>query len=118
VEVAVHGAPRRLSVAAEHHLFRIAQEALTNAVSHAQASRVSVSLAFTEDAVELMVSDDGRGIPSEKPEHGFHFGLPGMRERARALGTGLEVESAPGQGTTIRVRWSGKSDRTTGAPEA
>ena len=117
VEVEVHGAPRRLSVAAEHHLFRIAQEALTNAVRHAQASRVSVSLAFTDDAVELTVSDDGRGIPSEKPDHGFHFGLSGMRERARALGTRLEVESAPGQGTTIRVRWSGKSDGAAGAPE-
>ena len=108
VEVEVRGAPRRLSVAAEHHLFRIAQEALTNAVRHAQASRVSVSLAFAGDAVELTVSDDGRGLPSEKPAHGFHFGLSGMRERARALGTRLEVESAPGSGTTIRVRWSGK----------
>jgi signal transduction histidine kinase len=112
------GAPRRLSVAAEHHLFRIAQEAMTNAVRHAQASRVSVSLAFAGDVVELTVSDDGRGIPSEKPAHGFHFGLSGMRERARALGTRLEVESQPGSGTTLRVRWSGKSDGAAGAPEA
>ena len=116
VEVEVRGAPRRLSVAAEHHLFRIAQEALTNAVRHAHASRVSVSLAFTGDEVELTVSDDGRGIPPEPPGHGFHFGLSGMRERARALGTRLEVESAPGHGTTIRVRWSGKSDGAAGAP--
>jgi signal transduction histidine kinase len=118
VEVEVRGAPRRLSVAAEHHLFRIAQEAMTNAVRHAQASRVSVSLAFAGDVVELTVSDDGRGIPSEKPAHGFHFGLSGMRERARALGTRLEVESQPGSGTTLRVRWSGKSDGAAGAPEA
>ena len=117
VEVEVRGAPRRLSVAAEHHLFRIAQEALTNAVRHAHASRVSVSLAFTGDEVELTVRDDGRGIPSETPGHGFHFGLSGMRERARALGTRLEVESAPGHGTTIRVRWSGKSDGAAGAPQ-
>jgi signal transduction histidine kinase/ligand-binding sensor domain-containing protein len=117
VEVEVHGAPRRLSVAAEHHLFRIAQEALTNAVRHAQASRVSVSLAFANDAVELTVSDDGRGIPSERPARGFHFGLSGMRERARALGTRLEIESTPGHGTSIRVRWSGKSDGAAGAPE-
>ena len=79
---------------------------------------MSVSLAFTGDVVELTVSDDGRGISSEKPDHGFHFGLSGMRERARALGTRLEVESAPGQGTTIHVRWSGKPDHTLGAPEA
>jgi signal transduction histidine kinase len=107
VDVEVHGTPRRLSVAAEHHLFRIAQEALTNAVMHAQASRVRVSLTFTPETVELTVSDDGRGIPADQPGHGFHFGLSGMRERARALGTRLEVQTAPGQGTTIRVRWSG-----------
>ena len=116
VDVEVRGVPRRLSVAAEHHLFRIAQEALTNAVTHAQASRVSVSLAFAADAVELTVSDDGRGLPPGKPERGFHFGLSGMRERARALGTRLEVESAPGMGTTVRVRWSGTSDNGAGAP--
>ena len=118
VEVEVHGAPRRLSVAAEHHLFRIAQEALTNAVRHAQASRVSVALSFTGDAVELTVSDDGRGIPSGSPGRVFHFGLSGMRERARALGTRLEVASAPAGGTTVRVRWSGKSGSPAGAPEA
>jgi signal transduction histidine kinase/ligand-binding sensor domain-containing protein len=117
VEVALRGVPRRLSVAAEHHVFRIAQEALTNAVRHAQASRVSVLLEFTGDALELTVSDDGRGLPSEMPGGGFHFGLSGMRERARALGTRLEVESAPGQGTTIRVRWAGKSEDTAGVSE-
>jgi signal transduction histidine kinase/ligand-binding sensor domain-containing protein len=117
VDVAVLGAPRRMSVAAEHHLFRIAQEALTNAVRHAQASQVSVSLAFTGKEVELAVCDDGRGIPPEPPGQGFHFGLSGMRERARALGTRLEVESAPGQGTTIRVRWSGEGDPAAGAAE-
>jgi two-component system, NarL family, sensor histidine kinase UhpB len=106
----------RVLLVDDHYLVRVGlanvlglePDMLTNAVRHAQASRVSVSLAFATDAVELTVSDDGRGLPSEKPAHGFHFGLSGMRERARALGTRLEVESAPGSGTTIRVRWSGK----------
>jgi len=106
VAVEIRGTPRRLSVAAEHHLFRIAQEALTNAVTHAQARRVGVTIAFTTGAVELTVSDDGDGLPSEKPERGFHFGLSGMRERARALGTRLELESTPKRGTTVRVRWT------------
>jgi signal transduction histidine kinase/ligand-binding sensor domain-containing protein len=118
VAVEVRGTPRRLSVAAEHHLFRIAQEALTNAVVHARATRVSVTLAFTPGAVELTVSDDGRGFPHVTPDRGFHFGLSGMRERARALGTRLEVESAPGHGTRIGVRWSGNSDHALGAPGA
>jgi signal transduction histidine kinase/ligand-binding sensor domain-containing protein len=115
VDVDVRGVPRRLSVAAEHHLFRIAQEALTNALTHAEASRVCVALAFAGDGVELTVSDDGRGLP-DRPEHGFHFGLSGMRERARALGTTLEVESAAGRGTTIRVRWTGTTNDGAGAP--
>jgi signal transduction histidine kinase len=117
VSVEVRGTPRRLSVAAEHHLFRIAQEALTNAVTHARASRVTVSLAFADDAVEVAVSDDGGGLPADLTGHGFHFGFSGMRERARALGSRLEVESAPGRGTTIRVRWSEASDQE-GAPDA
>ena len=111
VAVEVRGAPRRLSVAAEHHLFRIAQEALTNAVTHAKARRVSVTITFAGDAVEIAVSDDGRGLLAEKPERRFQFGLSGMRERARALGTRLEVDSAPGHGTTIRVRWSERRTR-------
>jgi signal transduction histidine kinase len=119
VEVEVRGEPRRLSVAAEHHLFRIAQEALANAVKHAQASRVNVRLLFAADAVELTVSDDGRGLPpapASHAVHGFHFGLSGMRERARALGTRLEVESAPDRGTTLRVRWTERAERSEGAP--
>ncbi len=108
VEVVVAGEPRRLSVAAEHHLFRIAQEALTNAVMHARAAHVSVLLAFTSEAVELTVSDDGCGLAAGQPARGFHFGLSGMRERARSLGTRLEVESEQGRGTKVHVRWSEK----------
>jgi len=117
VSVEVRGVPRRLSAAAEHHLFRIAQEALTNAVTHARATRVDVSLVFAGDEVELTVSDDGRGLPEDLTGHGFHFGLSGMRERARALGSRLEVDSVPGAGTTIRVSWAGTSNQE-GAPES
>lgn len=117
VQVEVRGTPRRLSVAAEHHLFRIGQEALTNAVRHAQASRVDAVLTFEEDAVVLAVADDGQGLPAAPAERGFHFGLAGMRERARALGTRLEVDSASGRGTTIRVRWTDRTIRAQGVPE-
>ena len=101
VEVEVHGTPRRLSVAAEHHLFRIAQEALTNARDaragpprerddHVHAGRSSSWPCPTTGTVSR---------PRSRSD-GFHFGLSGMRERARALGTRLEVDSAPGRGTT------------------
>jgi signal transduction histidine kinase len=57
-------------------------------------ARVSVSLAFRGNVVELTVCDNGRGISREPPGDGFHFGLSGMCERARAPGTRLEVDSA------------------------
>jgi signal transduction histidine kinase len=88
-------------------LFRIAQEALSNAARHARARAVRV--AFTMDAEEavLEVRDDGRGFrPPARPLEGARsgrFGLLGMTERAEAIGGRLDVRSAPGAGTTVRV---------------
>ncbi|MFC5748882.1 sensor histidine kinase [Actinomadura rugatobispora] len=84
----------------EATLLRIAQEALANAIRHAAADRVGVTLSYMDDEVTLDVRDDGRGFTG--PTRGF--GLNGMRERAeRVLGT-LEVESEPGQGTAVSAR--------------
>ncbi len=88
-------------------LFRIAQEALSNAARHANACTVRVT--FTVDAEEtvLEVRDDGRGfrVPDRPLDgaRGGAFGLLGMAERAEALGGRLDVESVPGQGATVRV---------------
>jgi len=83
-------------------LFRIVQESLTNAARHAQAGWVHVSLRVSEDGLDLRVADNGRGFDTGA-DHAGHFGLLGMRERAQRVGAHLEVKSAPGAGTQVRV---------------
>jgi GAF domain-containing protein len=79
--------------------YRIAQEALHNIVKHAQAKSVKVALT-ADGALRLTVADDGRGFDASGSFPG-HMGLRSMRERAERAGGALEVESAPGKGTTV-----------------
>jgi signal transduction histidine kinase len=83
-------------------LFRIVQESLTNATRHAQAGWVHVGLRVSEDGLDLRVADNGRGFDTGA-DHAGHFGLLRMRERAQRVGAHLEVNSAPGAGTQVRV---------------
>jgi len=83
-------------------LFRIAQESLNNIRRHAQATQVTLRLQMEPSGCVLVVSDDGVGFDVRAQSHGY--GLLGMEERARALGGQLEIESAPGEGTTVRLR--------------
>lgn len=84
-------------------IYRVAQEALTNVLRHAQASYCLVVLGSTDGEVELTVSDDGVGMPSSRLS-AETIGIEGMRERA-LLGNGtLDVESRPGQGTKVTLR--------------
>jgi signal transduction histidine kinase len=85
----------------EDQLFRIGQEALTNALKHAEASRLDVSVHFAPDALVLEVDDDGRGFDATAPVPDGHCGLAGMRERTQKLGGSLLVTSAPGRGTQV-----------------
>ncbi|GGQ79063.1 HAMP domain-containing sensor histidine kinase [Streptomyces flaveolus] len=80
-------------------LYRVAQESLTNAARHADAERLEVSLGRADDAVVLTITDDGRGI--EAACEGA--GIRGMRERALLIGAALDITSAPGAGTRIRL---------------
>jgi signal transduction histidine kinase len=99
------GPGERLPADVELGLFRITQEAVSNARRHGTASHVRVSLAVRPGLAELLVVDDGRGFLWE-PEFGWSSrgeGLPGMRERTELLGGTLRVDSAPGAGTRIAV---------------
>jgi two-component system, NarL family, sensor histidine kinase DevS len=91
----------RLDAMAEATLYRLVQEALSNAAKHAQADRVDVRLTALPGGVELVVSDNGRGFDPSEITDGF--GLTGMRERVE-LGRGtFELESVPDSGTTLHV---------------
>lgn len=83
-------------------LFLLAQEALHNALRHARASTVTVTLAHEGGTLRLSVADDGDGFdPADPTLQGRHLGLASMRERARAAGGRVHVDSAPGAGTTV-----------------
>jgi signal transduction histidine kinase len=91
----------RLDGTAEATLYRLVQEALSNAAKHAEADRVDVRVTALAGAVELVVSDNGRGFDPSQSTTGF--GLLGMRERVE-LGRGtFELESVPDSGTTLHV---------------
>ena len=86
----------------ETAIYRIVQEALTNAVKHAQARSVSIVVAAREGSVRTIIEDDGAGFALDSVREGA-LGLVGMRERAMLLGGRLEVESTPGAGTIILI---------------
>jgi signal transduction histidine kinase len=97
-------AVRRLAVPLERELWRIGQEAVTNVERHARASSMTVKWLVTSSAATLEVTDDGRGFPLGTAGRMDSYGLLGMRERAGAIGATLEVDTAPGRGTSIRCR--------------
>lgn len=88
----------RLPDRVETHLYRIAQEAVANALRHGRPRMVSIRLSAAGDGVVLAVEDDGRGLPAR---FRAGLGLRGMRERAAALGGWLDLDSNPGHGTTV-----------------
>ena len=93
----------RLPAVVETDLFRIVQEALTNVVRHARATRVDILVECRRDRAMVMIEDDGVGFEPDRVVGEDHFGLLGMRERAEALGGTLAIESTPGAGTTVVV---------------
>jgi signal transduction histidine kinase len=109
VEVsAVSFGAERVPPAVEAALYRVIQEALTNAAKHSGARTVNVVLQRRREMVQAIVSDDGCGFDVEAtlrtPAARAHLGLHGMRERAALLGGTVTIESTPGEGTTIYVR--------------
>jgi two-component system NarL family sensor kinase len=96
------GGSRPLPPRVEAGLYRIAQEALTNAARHARASIIRVELAAEPGQVRLTIDDDGRGFEPDQIT-GDRFGLLGLNERARLLGGSLSLQSSPGEGTRVEV---------------
>lgn len=99
----LHGPVPDLPVDVELAIYRIAQEALTNAVRHARASEVTVSLNPTDRELELSVTDNGTGLPEDVTAGG---GVTGMRERAMLIGAELAIETVPGAGVAVTLRLS------------
>jgi signal transduction histidine kinase len=88
-----------------NNLFRIVQEALSNAVHHAKAGKIVVRVCYQPGGVLIEIEDDGKGFNPQRvpgPEEG-HFGIVGMRERCAAINAVFQLESAA-NGTLIRVR--------------
>ncbi|MBX3064778.1 MAG: GAF domain-containing sensor histidine kinase [Anaerolineae bacterium] len=94
----VHSIPLRIEIG----LYRIAQEALTNVVRHARASKVTIKLNAENDTVALIIEDDGQGFDPDQVSAG-RFGLIGINERARLLGGSANLCSEPGEGTALEV---------------
>jgi signal transduction histidine kinase len=98
----------------ESTTYRLVQEGLTNIVKHAEATHVEVRVMDLEETLEVLLRDNGRGFDADGESAGF--GLIGMRERVALVHGTLEVESAPGDGTTLRARIP--SRRRDAAPRA
>jgi signal transduction histidine kinase len=83
------------------HLYRIAQEAVNNAVKHSGASEINITVRAMGDQLELRIEDNGKGLPQRKQDRAEGLGLRTMRYRAQALGTGIEFDSRPEGGTSV-----------------
>jgi signal transduction histidine kinase len=105
IHVDIQGEEQPVSSPVKIAIFRIAQEALTNVIKHAQAKNVQVVLAYGEDSVLIRVSDNGHGFDMESAGSGkrISWGLKGMEERASLLGGKFGIQSRPGQGTSVEI---------------
>ena len=102
----------------EQHLFRIAQEACENAMRHSHGKKITISGRLDPDCVEMRIADDGKGFRLSKDSMQFydllgqrHFGLAGMLERAAVINAEIRIDSMPGSGTQIFVRWRASGQR-------
>lgn len=91
----------------EQCIYRVAQEALENVLTHANAQNLSVRMELQGEEVCLTVQDDGLGLDLEQAEQVGHYGLAGMRERAELAGGQMEIDSQPGKGMCVRLRLNG-----------
>jgi signal transduction histidine kinase len=103
IDVRCEGEIEHLPPGVASHLFRVAQEGLTNALKHAQAQNIEIALRFKPEQVELSINDDGCGFDPKALSVNGHFGLRGVEERARILNAKLKLDSTSGRGTRLLV---------------
>jgi ligand-binding sensor domain-containing protein/signal transduction histidine kinase len=103
--VVVEGPPRELHPILRDEVYAIVREAVRNAFHHAQARDIEVEIRYSGSLLQVRIRDDGKGIDSGIAAEGRagHYGVPGMRERARRIGGKLDVWSATGAGTEIEL---------------
>jgi signal transduction histidine kinase len=104
IKSSVEVIPNRIPLDTGICLFRVTQEALRNVARHARARTATVSLRSLKGGLELAVTDSGIGFSQDRHHHRPSLGLASMRERVRLVGGVLDIDSAPGQGTTI-IAW-------------
>jgi signal transduction histidine kinase len=103
VAVHVHGRTRPLAAKVEEELYRVAKEALSNSMQHAEATLIAIDLTFDAASIRLTVRDDGSGFDTQLPVPPTTFGITGMRERVDRIGGTLTVDSTLGGGTVVTV---------------
>jgi signal transduction histidine kinase len=108
IDIEVNGSIEGLPAETEIAAFRVIQEAVTNAIRHAEASRIEVTVERRDGDLELTITDDGRGFDvrdtMESASSGKALGLFGMQERVGILDGEVEIDSALGRSTTVRIR--------------
>jgi signal transduction histidine kinase len=105
-QVIVEGQSRALSPLLQDEIYRIAREVLRNAFQHSRASRIEAAVHYDPNLFRLRIRDDGKGIDAAVLQEGAragHWGLPGMRERAKRVGARLELWSESGAGTEVEL---------------
>jgi signal transduction histidine kinase len=103
IRTRAHGKPRRLAPMIENNLLRIGQEAVSNALKHAQARVVDLEITFDVSCVRLVVCDDGRGFDPAAERPDGHFGLRGMKERVEQMQGELSIRRVENGGTRVEV---------------
>jgi signal transduction histidine kinase len=99
IEHACEAMPKDTAIA----LFRVIQEGLSNIMRHAKARTVTLQMNGNGQRCRIVLADDGQGFDSNSPQFRWSHGLMGMRQRAESLGGKLDIQSAPGGGTTVQV---------------
>lgn len=103
--ILVMGQPKTLKPAVQEQIYRIVREALLNALRHSEATSIEAEVEYQRRQLRVVVRDNGRGIDPQvlRSEGDSHWGLQGMRERARCIGAQLRVWSRRGAGTEVQI---------------